>query len=86
MVKIDLSRILILLILLLPIFCVFLKDFEMIGLQLLVVEIINFLKLVLQVFVFLIELEPALEEPLGEDLSLAADILRLEPRLLLLLL
>ena len=50
------------------------------------VEIIDFLELVLQVFVFLVELEPALEEPLGENLSLAADQLRLESGLFLLLL
>ena len=58
----------------------------MIRLQLGGMEMIDFFELVVQVLVFLVELEPALEEPLCEDLSLAADKLRLESRLSLLLL
>jgi hypothetical protein len=73
MVNIMLSIILLLQILLLSIFCVFLQDFEMVRLQLGCMEIIYFIKLVLQVSDFLMELEPALEEPLGEDLLLTAD-------------
>ena len=57
----------------------------MLGLQLGIMEILYFLKLVLQVFILLVELQPALEEPLGEDLSLTADKLRLESGLSLLL-
>ena len=57
----------------------------MLGLQLGIMEILYFLKLVLQVFILLVELQPALKEPLGEDLSLTADKLRLESGLSLLL-